>query len=101
MPRNITIVLALVVAACGTVDTTEELEDGSTDPNTAVINCEHNPCEEGAPLWSTCQPCVVDICDDHPKCCDGTAVIGDPAPPYWDEDCANAALELCTCGEEF
>lgn len=56
--------------------------------------CAHTPCEEGpnmtqqpnTPLAANCSPCVADICQDDPFCCQSD----------WDSLCVNKALDTAT-----
>jgi len=47
--------------------------------------CAHAPCEAGAALSATCDPCVEDICAANPACCDDT----------WSDECVLAVSSVC------
>jgi len=84
----------LLLSACDlvTIDPSAQLPDGGS---TAVVNCTHDPLEEGEALWPTCQSCVEDVCADRPECCsDAPAVVGGP-DPYWSSECVELAEVWC------
>jgi hypothetical protein len=50
-------------------------------------SCAHSPCDTGAPLQSSCDPCVAAICVFDDVCCNQT----------WDIFCVGEALLACSC----
>jgi hypothetical protein len=51
--------------------------------------CDHAPCEPGAPLDPSCDPCVEAVCATDPYCCTNE----------WDRQCVDEAEAICglTC----
>ena len=42
-------------------------------------DCDHDPCDIGAPLKDTCEPCMAAVCANEPSCCgSATASASDP-----------------------
>jgi len=57
-------------------------------------SCAHSPCEQGAALSASCNPCVEDICSQD--------VFADCCTTAWDAACTDAVSRLCQldCGSE-
>jgi hypothetical protein len=49
------------------------------------VGCPHDPCDEGDPLPSSCDPCVTSVCTTDAFCCDVNMMM-DP-PGTWDSYC--------------
>jgi hypothetical protein len=60
--------------------------------NGSNVECSHDICEVGPPLGRLCDPCVAQICDVDPWCCDVA----------WDSICVGEVSSVCgiTCGLE-
>ncbi|HVY46623.1 MAG TPA: trypsin-like serine protease [Minicystis sp.] len=63
---------------------------GSSPPPGGASACAHDPCETGARLKKSCDPCVTAVCDADAYCCAHT----------WDADCASEVATICgaSCG---
>jgi len=61
------------------------------DPSCAQV-CDHNPCEVGGALDSTCSECTAEVCFLDPSCCTDD---GDPLTDDWDASCVNKVQQGC------
>lgn len=61
------------------------------DPTCAQI-CDHNPCDVGGPLDSTCNSCTALVCFLDPGCCTDD---GDPSTDDWDASCVAKVTQEC------
>jgi hypothetical protein len=61
------------------------------DPVCAQI-CDHNPCEVGGALDSTCNACTAEVCFLDPSCCTDD---GDPLTDDWDASCVDKVEQQC------
>ena len=51
----------------------------------ATPGCSHDVCEIGEPLEATCSPCVEEVCQQDPFCCESA----------WDESCVGQHQAVC------
>jgi hypothetical protein len=61
------------------------------DPTCAQV-CDHNPCEIGVALDSTCNECTALVCFEDPSCCTDD---GDPLTDDWDASCVAKVEQEC------
>jgi hypothetical protein len=61
------------------------------DPVCAQV-CDHNPCEIGGALDSTCNACTAQVCFLDPNCCTDD---GDPLTDDWDASCVAKVEQEC------
>ncbi|MCS6899544.1 MAG: hypothetical protein NZX77_07220 [Polyangiaceae bacterium] len=54
-------------------------------PNSLVLACPHDVCDTGGPMDPSCSPCVGQVCDQDPFCCE----------KGWDEACVGLYQETC------